>query len=105
MTQPETPVDEFIRLVLFLATNDDPSRHRNTVSNAAVQKLALALKCAVEALAEFRLGHKHEQGLEHFRMLGDTYGWCDHCGEKVYLGPDEATLALDRINEIVEGKS
>ena len=44
----------------------------------------------VEGLQEFYLGHEHAPELEHCRPMGDTYGWCSYCGEKVSWGPGRA---------------
>lgn len=52
------------------------------------------LGIAREALEGFKLGHQHEDGWEHIRRYGDTYGWCDFCQEKVMFGPGDAEIAL-----------
>lgn len=53
-------------------------------------------KIIVAALEEFKLGHIHWPDLPHTRALGDSYGWCDICSEKVSWGPGFAEEALER---------
>lgn len=62
-----------------------------------------ALSKAVGALEEFQLSHKHSEGESYIRKMGDTYGWCDYCSEKVSYGPGYAEEALAGIATILEG--
>ena len=60
-------------------------------------KLRLDLDIAVEALEHFQLGHTHTEEDAHYRRLGETYGWCSICSEKVELNEDRAKEALAKI--------
>lgn len=56
-----------------------------------------ATEHAIPALDEFRLGHEHRADVKHIRVMGDTYGWCDFCQEKVSFGPGIAEQALEKL--------
>lgn len=59
---------------------------------------------ATTVIEGFQLGHEHSAGLNHIRKMGDTYGWCDFCGERVSFGPGEAEQFLAKLRrEAPEG--
>lgn len=59
---------------------------------------------ATTVIEGFQLGHEHSAGLNHIRKMGDTYGWCDFCGERVSFGPGEAEQFLAKLRgEAAEG--
>lgn len=67
------------------------------------EKLALIIKELSEALGNFKLAHEHATDLKHTRAMGDTYGWCSLCSEKVLWGPGFAEQALERARAIAAG--
>ena len=65
--------------------------------------LASQVVMLAEALEEFRLGHEHAPNLPHTRALGDTYGWCDFCSEKVSWGIGAAEQAIEKLEVFLKG--
>ena len=71
-----------------------------SANRETVLKLIATVRVMREALAEFQLGHEHADGLDHIRIMGNTYGWCDYCSTKVTFGPGYAEAALAKAEEI-----
>lgn len=65
-----------------------------------ISKQEKMLRAAMDGVGEFVLNHEHSPGLSHTRALGDSYGWCDHCGEKVSWGEYRAKELLSQLAEI-----
>jgi len=67
-----------------------------------IERQERALEVARDALTELQLGHEHNTNEgDHYRPLGDTYGWCHICSTKVGLNEDVVREALARIKEIL----
>lgn len=73
---------------------------------AELRKRDEALAVMREALEELRLGHEHnpEAGSQHYRPLGDSYGYCCVCSAKVGLNEDTARDALAAVDKLMEGE-
>lgn len=82
--------EEYENLCKF--TNDFESERDQLGTELAAAK-ALNVKYR-EALEQFKLGHEHQPNLPHTRAMGETYGWCDFCQEKVSWGEGIAEQAL-----------
>ena len=70
--------------------------------NRSARVLANAVLILQEALEEFKLGHEHKPREPHIRIMGDFYGWCDHCQTKVNWGPGEAEQALAKVEDLLK---
>lgn len=87
---------------------DGPQKSEEAFAIIAYRRGAEPRDELIEKLAEvlegFRLGHQHEAGLTHIRVMGDSYGWCDLCHERISFGPGEAEQAIAELDRFVSGE-
>lgn len=64
-------------------------------------KLLEALEKALDYVQQHQLSHAHNETEDNYRPLGDTYGWCSLCQEKVGLNEDWARETLADIERVL----
>lgn len=71
-------------------------------ARTTMPKLLEALEKALDYVQQHQLSHAHNETEENYRPLGDAYGWCSLCQEKVGLNEDWARETLAEIERILE---
>lgn len=73
-------------------------------ASSRISSLENGLREARELFLDYQLGHPHDAKQKHIRIMGDTYGWCDFCQEKVNFEEDPAKKMVAAIDSVLGEK-